>query len=901
MDGDLLSPKRKRTGRACSLKKSSTNHLTKNFQKNDSKTSVDVDAASPTKGIDSPIVSVYSIHEDSLLLDDSPSKAQRCSGPTSDNNRISNKKNKSLSVPALNAINLRKESNAHGSLQKGEQAIYFFPESSKSTPPRSPPSLTESRIDTTVDSSDTAKKCDDTTVQSPDSPHSSSFFREAASERKTDNGTEEFDSVRHLEGSIFGISEEHSIRVSQYSPRMPFRKGGNYFGSSSSSSSSSASSANKLGTASKHPTFTCPGSANLRHNQQVDDEWRSSFEAEDGESDEEEKSSNCSHAVTDKLKFSKRPLFPQNSSKSYLFQDDDEHQLMDNNMSSMALHVGKDNWKGRMKSRTIFDFDPVTSSDGNPKFLFRGGSKGSDYISDDSISFVDALTTDRTDDGEGRQQTSSSTSTIDMRTPFQLDKERERVGSNIKNFERNLTAGTDDWRSSPVRATARDRGGFNLFSSSFIPSGNLHTPARSAGTAAASMGDLGTPVTEAGSPADIDMGASYEPYVEGEEEESGIYAYPTPQHSQHENLFLKGLSSRSPHTPQATRFDADDKDVDQLRLPCKVPTDVPDKLYKISSRDGTVRLRNTEKSDIIRGENHKSSSVDKSCSELEGILRPGSFDSPPVDVAPANVSMLSPRFRPDQLAFERGTGSLGGIGSVDCPSTPMRPVLNCPATPLRTPSWAERAATNISDEEMDGEHHVTRQSSLTANRVLLSLSDTLDSDDVSFHRDFEQEGFLGSGTFADVYRAREKDGKSYAVKKSKRQFRSKKDRSILMGEVMIMKKLGAAPCQYIVQLVRAWQEDGYFFVQIDLAERGTLKDLLTDLALKNTQPEDATIWHILHDVTAGLRHIHNCGVVHLGDATSISLHTSELNSILSPFLFLQSYFVNTSTICYCTL
>jgi hypothetical protein len=33
-----------------------------------------------------------------------------------------------------------------------------------------------------------------------------------------------------------------------------------------------------------------------------------------------------------------------------------------------------------------------------------------------------------------------------------------------------------------------------------------------------------------------------------------------------------------------------------------------------------------------------------------------------------------------------------------------------------------------------------------------------------------------------VYKVKEKDGKVYAVKKSKRQFRSKKDRALFMGE-----------------------------------------------------------------------------------------------------------------------
>ena len=53
-----------------------------------------------------------------------------------------------------------------------------------------------------------------------------------------------------------------------------------------------------------------------------------------------------------------------------------------------------------------------------------------------------------------------------------------------------------------------------------------------------------------------------------------------------------------------------------------------------------------------------------------------------------------------------------------------------------------------------------------------------------------------------------------------------------MSEVLIMKRLGEKTCPYIVQLIRAWQEDQYFYMQINLAERGTVKDLLLDLATR---------------------------------------------------------------------
>ena len=622
-DGDLLSPKRKRTGRACSLKKSNANcQIIPSLMHDRTKLTSKVaqQNASPVKVTESSIVSVYSIHEDSLLLDDSPLKAQRCSGPTADSKRIGKKMNKFISAPAMTAIRLSEESTTNVHIKKGgDQDKMFLAEYSKSTPPGSPPSLTHSQEDTTTDSISDAKKLDDTTVQSLDSAHSNSFFREAASERKREDGAEEFDNVLQLDGSIFDKCEEHAIRTSQYSPRVPFRKGCNYgsYCGSSSSSSSSSSSANRLRTSSRHPTFTCPGSADLRHHQQVDDEWRSSFEAEDGESDEEEKSSNCSNAIMDnmplRLKFRTRPLFAQDSSKSRLFQDDDDHQLMDNNMSSMALHVGKDSWKGHTKSRTIFDCDPVHSNDCHPKFIFRVGSKGSSLITDSSTSFMDALTTDRSDDGEVASANRRQSYSAEMRTPCLLNNKSEMRGAEMSNFERILTGDIDDWQSSPVRDPSRDRGRFNLFSSSFSPNGNLHTPARLSGTAAASMGDLGTPVTEAGSPADIDMGVSYEPYVEGEEEESGIFAYGgIKPNLQDEDTFLKSKVKRIANTPNATCIAIENND------------NLTDKSCRHSSSDCLIQVRNIEGDDITRLQSHRSGSTDKDCTNLDGALRPGS-------------------------------------------------------------------------------------------------------------------------------------------------------------------------------------------------------------------------------------------------------------------------------------
>jgi hypothetical protein len=254
---------------------------------------------------------------------------------------------------------------------------------------------------------------------------------------------------------------------------------------------------------------------------------------------------------------------------------------------------------------------------------------------------------------------------------------------------------------------------------------------------------------------------------------------------------------------------------------------------------------------------------------------------------------------PDQSAFDH---------SMNISHLSDSSLQQCPPTPVRNPNWAQESnlSGSITHKTSSGSkhrkstvppkahshqdlfsdenskirtghnHNMSRTQSFPANRIHRSNSleeskvlvvqsenefDT--SSDINFFNDFVVEGFLGSGAFAEVFKARDRAGNLYAVKKNNRQFRSRKDREWLLHEVRCMKKLGQEHCDNLIQLVKAWQEGGYFFVQLDFADRGTVADLLHFVQKSDIMLKETTILQIIHDVANGLDHIHRHRLVHM--------------------------------------
>jgi len=130
--------------------------------------------------------------------------------------------------------------------------------------------------------------------------------------------------------------------------------------------------------------------------------------------------------------------------------------------------------------------------------------------------------------------------------------------------------------------------------------------------------------------------------------------------------------------------------------------------------------------------------------------------------------------------------------------------------------------------------------------------------------EFENHQLIGQGSFFHVHRVK-KVGSSerFAIKKSQRQFRGKKDRESYLREVKLMEKihnLGLHP--HIIRYYQAWQEDRHFFVQLELCVCN-LTDYVKYTLKRGKVIDDAFIRNIASQINSALQHIHASRMAHL--------------------------------------
>jgi tRNA A-37 threonylcarbamoyl transferase component Bud32 len=132
-----------------------------------------------------------------------------------------------------------------------------------------------------------------------------------------------------------------------------------------------------------------------------------------------------------------------------------------------------------------------------------------------------------------------------------------------------------------------------------------------------------------------------------------------------------------------------------------------------------------------------------------------------------------------------------------------------------------------------------------------------------FEDHFTWLGKLGSGSFSDVYAVclKSRPNERYAVKCSKREFKSRGERSEFLREVELANQMPVHP--NVVQYYRAWQEHQVFCVQMELCANGTLRHTMQREGEALRQPSyEYRIWEIILHITRGLSHIHTYQVMH---------------------------------------
>jgi len=136
-----------------------------------------------------------------------------------------------------------------------------------------------------------------------------------------------------------------------------------------------------------------------------------------------------------------------------------------------------------------------------------------------------------------------------------------------------------------------------------------------------------------------------------------------------------------------------------------------------------------------------------------------------------------------------------------------------------------------------------------------------------FTEDFEDSRVIGSGSFAVVYRARNKiDKQEYAIKKTKKTLGRSARRQEMLQEALALASVAIdSPCPYIVRYFASWVEDERLFIQTELCD-GSLKDCM--LELRQTRPHDPRLSQeqlslVIRDVCTGLAVLHAKNLVHL--------------------------------------
>lgn len=150
-----------------------------------------------------------------------------------------------------------------------------------------------------------------------------------------------------------------------------------------------------------------------------------------------------------------------------------------------------------------------------------------------------------------------------------------------------------------------------------------------------------------------------------------------------------------------------------------------------------------------------------------------------------------------------------------------------------------------------------RQQDLQQNQSL-DLSLTTQSTSIMYQQ-FEIISKIGSGYFADVYKAKSyKDGQYYAIKKTSIPFTSNSDRLRKLQEVINHQSLPSHP--NCVKYYDSWEEDGFLYIQTELCK--TSLNGVLESSEEHKLPEHI-VWSYLLDLLLAVKHLHDHDLIHM--------------------------------------
>ncbi|KAH7011521.1 kinase-like domain-containing protein [Ilyonectria destructans] len=155
--------------------------------------------------------------------------------------------------------------------------------------------------------------------------------------------------------------------------------------------------------------------------------------------------------------------------------------------------------------------------------------------------------------------------------------------------------------------------------------------------------------------------------------------------------------------------------------------------------------------------------------------------------------------------------------------------------------------------------------------------------DTSLYSRFDKVDQIGKGEFSTVYRVTKVDhrqmafdalisttpsersrspakGEVFAVKKSKQPYQGPKDRETKLREAQILKALCHA--DHVVKYIDEWEHNLHLYIQTEFCEEGTLDKFLGNVG-RGGRLDDFRIFKVLHDLSLGLKEIHEAGFMHL--------------------------------------